>query len=35
MVTAGVHFHISRKTGKTKAMLRREAKSIVYGEEKQ
>ncbi|MBR4133924.1 MAG: hypothetical protein IKU04_05305 [Bacteroidales bacterium] len=32
MVTAGVHFHISRKTGKTKAMLRREAKSIVYGE---
>lgn len=33
-VTAGVHFHISRKTGKTKAMLRREAKSIVYGEEK-
>lgn len=32
MVTAGLHFHISKKTGKTKAMLRNEAKSIVFGE---
>lgn len=33
MVTAGLHFHISRKTGKTKAMLRKEARNIVFGEE--
>ncbi|MBR3012435.1 MAG: outer membrane beta-barrel protein [Bacteroidales bacterium] len=35
MVTAGLHFQISRKTGKTKAMLRKEAKRIVYGEDNQ
>ena len=35
MVTAGLHFQISRKTGKTKGMLRREAKQIVFGEEKE
>ena len=34
MVTAGLHFHISRKTGKTNAMLRKEARTIVFGEEK-
>ncbi|MBQ2150294.1 MAG: hypothetical protein II434_02050, partial [Bacteroidales bacterium] len=33
MVTAGLHFHISRKTGKTNAMLRKEARTIVFGEE--
>ena len=33
MVSAGFYFQISRKTGKTKGMLRREARSIVYGEE--
>ena len=33
MVSAGLYFQISRKTGKTKGMLRREARSIVYGEE--
>jgi len=35
MVTAGLHFQISRKTGKTKGMLRREAKEIVFGEGKE
>lgn len=35
MVTAGLHFQISKKTGKTKGMLRKEAKRIVYGEEGQ
>ena len=35
MVTAGLHFQISRKTGKTRGMLRREAKQIVFGEEKE
>ena len=35
IVTAGLHFQISRKTGKTKGMLRREAKQIVFGEDKQ
>lgn len=34
MVTAGLQFQISKKTGKTKGMLRREAKTIVFGEEK-
>lgn len=33
MVTAGLYFQISRKSGKTKAVLRKEAKAIVYGEE--
>ena len=35
MVSAGLHFQLSRKTGKTKGTLRREAKQIVYGEEKE
>lgn len=34
MLTAGIHFQISRKTGKTKAMLRSEAKTYVFGEDK-
>ena len=33
MVTAGLHFQITRKTGKTRGMLRREAKQVVFGEE--
>ena len=33
MITAGLHFQISKKTGKTKAVLRKEARKIVYGEE--
>jgi len=33
MVSAGLYFQISRKLGKTKAELRKEARSIVYGEE--
>ena len=34
MVTAGLHFQISKKSGKTNAMLRKEAKDIVFGENK-
>lgn len=30
MVTAGLHFQLTKKTGKTKAMLRKEAYNIVY-----
>lgn len=33
MVSAGLYFQISRKSGKTKAVLRKEAKTIVFGEE--
>ena len=33
MVTAGVYFQISKKTGRTKPMLRKEAYRTVYGEE--
>ena len=33
MFTAGLHFHITKKLGKTKGMLRKEAKQIVFGEE--
>lgn len=32
MVTAGVHFQITKKLGKTKGMLRKEARQIVFGE---
>lgn len=32
MVTAGLHFQITKKNGKTNAMLRKEAKNIVFGE---
>ena len=30
-VTAGVYFQLTKRTGKTKKQLRREAKEIVYG----
>jgi hypothetical protein len=33
MVTAGLHFQITKKAGKTKAMIRKEARQIVYGED--
>lgn len=33
MATAGVYFQMSKKTGKTKSMLRHEARKIVFGEE--
>ena len=33
MASAGLYFQISKKTGKTKASLRREAKSLVFGEQ--
>lgn len=33
MVTAGLHFQITRKLGKTKGMLRKEARQIVFKEE--
>ena len=32
MVTAGLHFQITKKTGKTKPMLRKEAYNSVFGE---
>ena len=32
MVSAGLHFQITKKSGRTKAMLRNEAKQIVFGE---
>lgn len=32
MITAGVHFQLSKKTGKTKAVLRKEAYQTVFGE---
>lgn len=32
MVTAGLHFQITKKTGKTKTMLRKEAYNSVFGE---
>lgn len=33
MLTAGLHFQLTKKTGKTKAALRKEAYNIVFGEE--
>ena len=30
MITAGIHFQLSRRTGKSKAQLRREAYDAVY-----
>lgn len=33
IVSAGVQFQITKRTGKTKAMLRQQARQIVYGEE--
>ena len=35
MVTAGLHFQLTRKTGKTRHMLKKEAKNIVFGEDKE
>lgn len=32
IISAGVHFQLSKRTGKTKAALKKEAKSIVYGD---
>lgn len=31
-ITAGLHFHLSKRTGKTKADIKKAAKGIVYGE---
>ncbi len=31
VVSVGVHFQLSKRTGKTKAQLRKEAKELVYG----
>lgn len=31
IVSAGVHFHLSKRTGSTKAELKKEAKRLVYG----
>jgi len=33
-VSAGVHIHLSKRTGKTKAALRKEARDLVYGNNK-
>ena len=30
MLTGGIHFHLSRRYGKTRAMLRREAREAVF-----
>lgn len=32
IISAGVHFQISKRTGKTKAELKKQAKALVYGE---
>jgi hypothetical protein len=32
IVTAGVSFQLSKRTGKTKAELKKQAKSMVYGD---
>ena len=34
IVSAGVHYQISKRTGKTKAALKKEAKEMVYGEQR-
>ncbi len=31
VISAGIHFQISKRTGKTKAALKKEAKELVYG----
>lgn len=31
VISAGIHVHLSKRTGKTKAELKREAKELVYG----
>lgn len=35
MITAGVQFHLSKRFGKTRQDIKKEAKSIVYGTDKQ
>lgn len=35
IVTAGVQFELTKRSGKTKSMLRNEAKNMVYGEKEQ
>lgn len=32
MLTCGIHFQLTKRTGKTKAALRKQARSLVYGE---
>lgn len=34
MITAGLHFQLTKKTGMTKAALRKQAKEIVFGQDK-
>ncbi|MBR5834563.1 MAG: outer membrane beta-barrel protein [Bacteroidales bacterium] len=34
VISAGVQFHLSKRTGKTKAALKQEAKEMVYGKNK-
>lgn len=31
VISAGLHFHLTKRTGKTKAQLKKEAKDLVYG----
>ena len=33
VISAGVHFQLTKRTGKTKPQLRKEAKELVYGTE--
>lgn len=33
VISAGVHFQLTKRTGKTKAQLKKEAKELVYGNE--
>lgn len=33
-ISAGIHVHLTKRTGKTKAMLKKEAREIVYGTKK-
>lgn len=32
IVTGGIHFHLTKRTGRTRGSLKQEAKAIVYGE---
>lgn len=34
VISAGVHFHLTKRTGKTKAALKQEARDMVYGNNK-
>ena len=33
IISVGVHFHLTKRTGRTKAELKKEAKELVYGKE--